>query len=71
MPDSQPRDLAGKVALVIGGSRNQGAAIAENIASRGADTVISYASGGHAAQQTLKTAVPPRQCAPTPPPRPT
>jgi len=54
MPDSQPRDLAGKVALVIGGSRNQGAAIAENIASRGADTVISYASGGDAAQQTLE-----------------
>ena len=54
MPDSQPRDLAGKVALVIGGSRNQGAAIAENIASRSADTVISYASGGDAAQQTLE-----------------
>lgn len=47
-------DLAGKVALIIGGSRNQGAAIAENIASRGAVTVISYASGDEAAQQTLE-----------------
>jgi 3-oxoacyl-[acyl-carrier protein] reductase len=47
------RDLEGKVALVIGGSRNQGAAFAENIASRGATTVISYAGNQVAAQQTL------------------
>jgi 3-oxoacyl-[acyl-carrier protein] reductase len=53
MPASPARDLEGKVALVIGGSRNQGAAIAENIASRGAVTVISYASGDESAQQTL------------------
>jgi 3-oxoacyl-[acyl-carrier protein] reductase len=51
---ASPRDLAGKVALVIGGSRNQGAAIAENIASRGAATVISYASDDDAAQETLR-----------------
>ena len=53
MPVSSSRDLEGKVALIIGGSRNQGAAIAENMASRGAITVISYASGDEAAQQTL------------------
>lgn len=47
------RDLEGKVALVIGGSRNQGAAFAENIASRGATTVISYANDDAAAKQTL------------------
>ena len=49
------RDLEGKVALVIGGSRNQGAAFAENIASRGATTVISFAGNEEAAQQTLVT----------------
>ncbi len=47
------RDLEGKVALVVGGSRNQGAAFAENIASRGATIVISYANGDEAAQETL------------------
>jgi 3-oxoacyl-[acyl-carrier protein] reductase len=47
------RDLEGKVALVVGGSRNQGAAFAEMVASRGATTVISYANDGAAAQQTL------------------
>lgn len=54
MPVSSSRDLEGKAALIIGGSRNQGAAIAENIASRGAITMISYASGDEAAQQTLE-----------------
>jgi 3-oxoacyl-[acyl-carrier protein] reductase len=54
MAASPTLDLAGKVALIIGGSRNQGAAIAENIASRGAVTVISYASGDESAQQTLE-----------------
>jgi 3-oxoacyl-[acyl-carrier protein] reductase len=51
--DLEGRDLEGKVALVIGGSRNQGAAFADNIASRGATTVISYANDADAAQQTL------------------
>jgi 3-oxoacyl-[acyl-carrier protein] reductase len=53
MTTAVARDLEGKVALVIGGSRNQGAAFAENIASRGAVTVISYANDDAAAQQTL------------------
>lgn len=47
------RDLEGKVALVVGGSRNQGAAYAELIAARGATTVIGYATSDEAAQQTL------------------
>ncbi|GIH17713.1 SDR family oxidoreductase [Rugosimonospora africana] len=49
----QPRDLVGKVALVVGGSRNQGAAFARDIAARGATTVISYANDSAAAKQTL------------------
>ena len=48
-----PRDLEGKVALVVGGSRNQGAAIAEHLAARGATLVISYASNDAAARETL------------------
>lgn len=51
--DPTQRDLAGKVALIIGGSRNQGAAIAENIAARGATVVITYANNEAAAQDTL------------------
>ncbi|MFI6598411.1 SDR family oxidoreductase [Nonomuraea sp. NPDC050536] len=47
------RDLNGKVALVVGGSRGQGARFAENLASRGATTVISYANDDEAAQRTL------------------
>ncbi|SEG49125.1 3-oxoacyl-[acyl-carrier protein] reductase [Actinacidiphila yanglinensis] len=53
MPDEPRRDLDGKVALVVGGSRNQGAAIAELIASRGATTVVSYANDEGAAERTL------------------
>ncbi|MET9486117.1 SDR family oxidoreductase [Nocardia sp. NPDC006630] len=47
------RDLEGKVALVIGGTRNQGAAFADNIAARGATTVISYTNDDAAAKETL------------------
>lgn len=50
---ARPRDLAGKVALVIGGGRNQGAAIAEHVAARGATTVISYANDEAAARETV------------------
>lgn len=45
-------DLEGQVALVIGGGRNQGAAIADEIASRGATTIITYANAPHDARQT-------------------
>jgi 3-oxoacyl-[acyl-carrier protein] reductase len=51
--DRQVRDLEGKVALVIGGTRNMGAAFAEHIAARGATTVITYAGDETAAGQTL------------------
>lgn len=47
------RDLAGRVALVVGGSRNMGAAFAEDLAARGATVVISYAGDGEAAAGTL------------------
>ena len=47
------RDLDGKVALVVGGSRNMGAAIAVGLAARGATTVISYSGDGAAAEETL------------------
>ncbi|NUR57661.1 MAG: SDR family oxidoreductase [Catenulispora sp.] len=50
---STTRDLEGKIAVVIGGSRNQGAAFAENLAARGATTVITYANGEAAAKETL------------------
>jgi 3-oxoacyl-[acyl-carrier protein] reductase len=48
-----PRDLDGKVALVIGGARNTGAAIVENLAARGATTVISYLSSDDEAERTF------------------
>ncbi|MBW8803004.1 MAG: SDR family oxidoreductase [Catenulisporales bacterium] len=48
------RDLEGKIALIVGGSRNQGSAIAENLAARGATTVITYANDESAAKQTLE-----------------
>ncbi|MFB9525928.1 SDR family oxidoreductase [Nonomuraea roseola] len=38
---------------MVGGSRGQGAACAELLATRGATTVISYAHGEHAAARTL------------------
>ncbi|MGC0313839.1 3-oxoacyl-[acyl-carrier protein] reductase [Kitasatospora acidiphila] len=47
------RDLEGKVAIVVGGGRNQGAACAEELAARGATVVISYANGAEAAQETV------------------
>ncbi|MFJ9845996.1 SDR family oxidoreductase [Kitasatospora sp. NPDC101155] len=47
------RDLVGKVAIVVGGSRNQGAACAEVLAARGATVVISYAGDAQAAEQTV------------------
>lgn len=47
------RDLEGKVALIIGGTRNQGAEIAGQIAARGAITVITYQGDEQAAKATL------------------
>ncbi|MFE2409032.1 SDR family oxidoreductase [Kitasatospora sp. NPDC059408] len=53
MSETRVRDLSGKVAIVVGGSRNQGAACAEVLAARGATVVISYANDAQAAEQTV------------------
>jgi 3-oxoacyl-[acyl-carrier protein] reductase len=47
-------DLSGKVALVTGGSRGIGRAIAVLLASRGARVVLSYAGNEAAAAETVK-----------------
>ena len=52
--DQQPSDLsslAGRIALVTGGSRGIGRAIAETFAARGADVAISYATREAAARE--------------------
>ncbi|GAA1949895.1 SDR family oxidoreductase [Kitasatospora viridis] len=54
MTQAGERDLGGKVAIVVGGSRNQGAACAEVLAARGATVVISYANDRAAAEQTVE-----------------
>lgn len=53
MAEARVRDLTGKVAIVVGGSRNQGAACAEVLAARGATVVISYANDAQAAERTV------------------
>ncbi|MGF6882834.1 NAD(P)-dependent dehydrogenase (short-subunit alcohol dehydrogenase family) [Nocardia sp. GAS34] len=47
------RDLEGKIALIVGGTRNQGAEFAKNIAARGAVTIITYQGNEQAAKETL------------------
>ena len=48
------RALAGKVALVSGGSRGIGAATAKALADHGADVTISYAAAAEKAEAVVR-----------------
>src|SRR6266851_7941667 len=54
MSNNNGQKLAGKVAMVTGGSRSIGAAIAKRLAADGASVAITYTKGADAAASVVK-----------------
>lgn len=52
--DIEPKPLAGRVALVTGGARGIGAAIARGLAMDGADVAITYSKSADAATEVVQ-----------------